>query len=537
MTGRILIVDDEPNIRRTLEMIHRNAGWDTATAEGGDDAIARLAGEAFDVVLLDLSMPGRDGLDVLREIRTMRPQQQVVILTGHASVERAVEATRLGAFDFLEKDCGRDRILLTTRNALEVARLADENRRLRGEGTRREFLGRSDAVREILAQVERVAATSARVLILGESGTGKELIAQRIHERSPRADGPFVRVNCAAIPATLIEAELFGAVRGAYTGADRDREGRFQAADGGTIFLDEIGDMHLDVQAKVLRVLQEGEIQKVGSDRVTRVDVRVIAATHRDLAAEVAAGRFREDLFYRLNVVPIVVPPLRERPDDIELLARAFLEEYCAANDLPPKTFDDDVLRALRRYPWPGNVRELRNQVERMAILCPGRVIRTEDLSAEVRAGLPPAMLSRRSDRGEAGTSGAARSVGGGAPGSGSGTREPAGTLDDAGASDGGTGAPGDASASDAGSGAPGTRGASHARDPLDAAAAHCAGLSLSDARRRFERALVEHALRRTGGNVARAARELGIERTNLHKKMKQLGIQRVTHNSKETTP
>ena len=513
MNGRILIVDDEPNIRRTLEMIHRNAGWETACEADGDAALGRLAGgEAFDVVLLDLSMPGRDGLDVLREIRAQRPSQQVVVLTGHASVERAVEATRLGAFDFLEKDCGRDRILLTTRNALEVARLADENRRLRrGAGARPEFLGRSRAVREILAQVERVAPTTARVLVLGESGTGKELVAWMIHERSARADGPFVRVNCAAIPASLIEAELFGAVRGAYTGADRDREGRFQAADGGTIFLDEIGDMHLDVQAKVLRVLQEGEVQKVGSDRVTHVDVRVVAATHRDLAAEVAAGRFREDLFYRLNVVPIVIPPLRERPDDIELLARAFLDEYCAANEIPPKTFEPDVLEALRRYPWPGNVRELRNQVERVAILCPGRTIRMEDLGAEIRAGLPPAMLARRGERP-------------GAPGA---VGEPTRTAGEP---------PLRSSAPAPGADEPGASGASveaAGSGGLDA----YDGLTLVQARRRFERALVERALRRSGGNVARAARALGIERTNLHKKMKQLGIQRVSHNPEEKTP
>jgi two-component system nitrogen regulation response regulator NtrX len=459
MPERVLIIDDEPNIRRMMEMIHRNAGWETATAPGGAHALELLAREAFDVVFLDLSMPDRDGLEVLADIRRLKPDQLVVILTGQATIDRAVEATRLGAFDFLEKDCGKERILLTSRNARDHSALAGENRKLRSRtGKRREFIGESRAAVEVMAQVRRVAPTPARVLILGESGTGKELLAQAIHDRSPRAGGPFVKVNCAAIPEELIESELFGAERGAYTGAVQAREGRWQAADGGTLFLDEVGDMSLKVQTKVLRALQEGEIQKVGSNEIIRVDVRVIAATNKSLADEVTAGRFREDLYYRLNVVPITVPPLRGRGEDIALLARAFLAEYCAENDMPPKTFDDDVLAALAAYPWPGNVRELRNQVERVAIMCPGRVVRVDDLSADVRSGAP-SVARVRSSR-----------------------------------------------ASDL---------------------ARVEGKSLHDACRQLEHDLIAKTLEKFNWNVSRAAEALGLERTNLHKKMKALGIER----------
>jgi two-component system nitrogen regulation response regulator NtrX len=459
MPGRVLIIDDEPNIRRMMEMIHKNAGWETATAPGGTQALALLARESFDVIFLDLSMPDCDGMEVLADIRRMKPDQLVVILTGQGTIDRAVEATRLGAFDFLEKDCGKERILLTSRNALERSTLAGENRKLRSRGgKRREFLGESRAAVEIMAHVRRVAPTNARVLILGESGTGKELVAQAIHDRSACAGGPFIKVNCAAIPEELIESELFGAERGAYTGAVQAREGKWQAADGGTLFLDEVGDMSLKVQTKVLRALQEGEIQKVGSNEIIKVDVRVIAATNKNLADEVGAGRFREDLYYRLNVVPINVPSLRERGDDIALLARVFLAEYCAENDMPPKSFDDDVLQALAAYPWPGNVRELRNQVERMAIMCSGRVVRVDDLSTEVRTGAPSVAASKS------------------------------------------------------------TQGTN---------TANFAGKSLQDARKKMEYDLITQTLEKFNWNVSRAAEELGLERTNLHKKMKALGIER----------
>jgi two-component system nitrogen regulation response regulator NtrX len=456
MKGRVLIVDDEKNIRRTIEMIHRNAGWDSASVEGGDEAIAVLGQSRFDLVYLDLSMPKRDGIDVLRDIKTRWPDQIVVILTGHATIERAVEATKLGAFDFLDKDCGKEKILLTSRNALDYRSLSDENRMLRRKiSEKRQFLGNSHGVREILEQVAKVAPTNARVLILGESGTGKELIAQRIHDESQRAAASFIKVNCAAIPEELIEAELFGSVKGAFTGAEQ-REGKFQAADDGTLFLDEIGDMSLRVQTKVLRALQEGEIEKVGSNKTIKVDVRVIAATNKNLAEEVSAGRFREDLYFRLNVVPIVATPLRQRPEDIPLLAGAFIKEYCDENGIPLKSLDDEVVRLLRRYKWPGNVRELRNQAERLVIMSPERVVRAGDLSAEIRAGKSDVSPSDRSG-----------------------------------------------------------------------ALANGAPRSLQDAKRHFERNLILQALHRNHWNVSRAAQELGLERTNLHKKIKQFDLTR----------
>jgi two-component system nitrogen regulation response regulator NtrX len=458
MSGRVLIVDDEPNIRKTLEMIHRNAGWSAESVQDGEAALERLGAGAFDLVYLDLSMPGLDGMEVLQQIRTRWPEQLVVILTGQATIERAVEATRLGAFDFLEKDCGKDRILLTSKNAFDRRKLAEENQSLKARfSSKREFRGKSAAAVEVMEQVTRVAPTNARVLILGESGTGKELVAQAIHDRGERESGPFVKVNCAAIPEELIESELFGSVRGAFTGAHESRHGKFEAAHGGTLFLDEIGDMSLKVQTKVLRALQEGEIEKVGSSEVTKVDVRVIAATNKDLAAEVAAGRFREDLYFRVNVFPIRVAPLRERGGDIELLARAFLEEYCAENGMPPKRLDDEVVAHLERYPWPGNVRELRNQVERMVIMCPGDTVGVEALSAELREGVPS--IAR---------------------------------------------AGGD-----------------------ETATGDYRGMPLVDARKRFERDMIVEALERNGWNVSRAADDLGLERTNLHKKMKLLGVHR----------
>ncbi|MGD8413260.1 MAG: sigma-54 dependent transcriptional regulator [Candidatus Latescibacterota bacterium] len=478
MSGHILIVDDEANVRKTIEMIHRNAGWETATAGGGAEALELLQCGRYDVVFLDLGMPDRDGLDVMKDIKLHRPDQVIVILTGQGTIEKAVEATRLGAFDFLEKDCGKDKILLTSKNAFEKARMAEENRRLREQiSKKQEYLGTGDKAREVMEQINKVSPTNARVLILGESGTGKELIAQAIHDRSRRAAGPFVKVNCAAIPEELIEAELFGSERGAYTGSVGTREGKFQAAHGGTIFLDEVGDMSERVQTKVLRAIQEGEIERVGSDKVIKVDVRVIAATNKDLIAEVSRGRFREDLYFRLNVVPINAPALRERPDDIQQMAELFLAQYCAENDLPPKRFEPKVIQLLLRYPWPGNVRELRNQVERMVIMAPGKDVRIEDCSAEIRAGVPPAALSRRGERVE--------DV----------ERALAATSQETGG------------------------------DGTSAVAVRAR--TLQEARKEFERKMIREALERNDWNVSRAADELGLERTNLHKKIKQLGLSR----------
>jgi two-component system nitrogen regulation response regulator NtrX len=476
MSGRVLIVDDEKNIRRTIAMIHENAGWQTDTAESGDEALVKLAEGPVDIVYLDLMMPERDGIAVLSDIKDRWPDQLVVILTGNATIEKAVEATRLGAFDFLEKDCGKEKILLTSRNALGYRSLARENIELRKQiSARREFLGKSRGTQDVIGQVAKVAPTTARVLILGESGTGKELIAQAIHDRSERKDRPFIKVNCAAIPEELIEAELFGSVKGAFTGAGK-REGKFQAADGGTLFLDEVGDMSLRVQTKVLRTLQEGEIEKVGSNETIKVDVRVLAATNKNLAEEVSAGRFREDLYFRLNVVPIMVPPLRERPDDIPLLAEAFLDEYCEQNGLPRKLLDDDVVALLKRYPWPGNVRELRNQVERLVIMSSGRTVRVMDLSAELKQG-----------RGVVNPSTSA---------------PPSETL-----------------SGEAGAPSPGSE-----AEPEMPQLGH---QSLQEARREFERTLIRRALDKHNWNVSRTAEELGLERTNLHKKIKQFDLTR----------
>lgn len=474
MTGRVLIIDDEKNIRKTIAMIHENAGWQAVTAAGVDEALECVDREPFDIVYIDLSMPGRDGIEGLREIKTRRPEQAVVILTGQGTIELAVEAIKLGAFDFLEKDCGKEKILLTSRNALGYQTLARENKELKKSISRkREYLGTSASIQRVREQVAKVAPTNARVLIMGESGTGKELIAQAIHDRSRRSNRPFVKVNCAAIPEELIEAELFGSVKGAYTGSTGSREGKFQAADGGTLFLDEVGDMSLRVQTKVLRALQEGEIERVGGDAAIKVDVRVLAATNKDLAAEVAAGRVREDLYYRLNVVPVTAPPLRERPDDIPFLAETFLKLYCEENGLPGKQLDRRVIDLLVRYPWPGNVRELINQVERMAILSAGRVIHAHDVSAEIALGKPlvPAV------RIEA----------------------------DAGA--------GDPVAKE-------THAASMRQLSFDLSA-----MTLQEARREFERVLIRNALDANDWNISRTAEELGLERTNLHKKIKALGL------------
>jgi two-component system nitrogen regulation response regulator NtrX len=473
MSGRILIVDDEPNVRKTIQMIHNNAGWEAATANGGAQAMEILQKKTFDVVYLDLGMPERGGIDVLKDIKLHRPDQTVVILTGQATIEKAVEAIRLGAFDFLEKDAGKEKILLTSKNALEFATLAEENRQLREKIARKQdYLGTGAKARAVLEQLAKVAPTTARVLILGESGTGKELIAQAIHDRSQRAGEPFVRVNCAAIPEELIEAELFGSEKGAYTGSVGSREGKFQAADGGTIFLDEVGDMSTRVQTKVLRAIQEGEIERVGSDKTIHVDVRVIAATNKDLAAEVAGGNFREDLYFRLNVVPVHAPALRERPEDIQHLAEVFLAEYCAGNGLAPKKFESKVVELLKRYPWPGNVRELRNQVERMVIMAPGKDVTVEDCSAEIRAGVPPVALSRRGER-----------------------------VEDV------------------------ERRLESSAAPLPTVTVEAT--TLQEARREFERNMIFQALERNDWNVSRTADELGLERTNLHKKIKQFGLTR----------
>jgi len=370
---RILIVDDEKSIRESIRMILEAEGYDTALAENGEKGIEAFRAGGIDAVLLDIKMPpGKDGMEVLSELRRLDPAVPVVMISGHGTFETAVEATRLGAFDYLPKPLDRDKMLVVIRNAAESVRLRSEIEELR---PRYRILGESAKLKEVLAVVRQVATTDSRVLITGESGTGKELVAREIHRLSKRSEGPFIEVNCAAIPAELIESELFGHEKGSFTGATAQRIGKFELADGGTIFLDEIGDMSLQAQAKVLRALEEYNIERVGGSKQIPVDVRVVAATNKDLAAAIRDGGFREDLFHRLNVIPIHIPSLRERREDVGVLVAAFVEELCAKNGFAPKTITPRAVAELAGMNWSGNVRELRNYVERLVILTPGREI------------------------------------------------------------------------------------------------------------------------------------------------------------------
>src|SRR5579884_1976903 len=437
----ILIVDDEPNICRTLRMILEHEGYAVTTA--ATLAEGRSRAERADALLLDLRLPDGNGIDLLRHMRQNDLLAPVIMISGHGAIADAVEATRAGAFDFLEKPLARDRVLLALRNALEQTTLRRENERLReivGPGPR--MIGASPAFERVVEQATMAARSDARVLLIGESGTGKELLAAHIHRESPFASGPFVKVNCAAIPGELIESELFGHEKGAFTGALSARRGKFELANNGTIFLDEVGDLHSASQAKLLRVLQEGEFHRVGGETAIRVSVRVISATNRNLQDLVAQQKFREDLYYRLCVVPIRVPALRERPQDIRALADYFLGEFCERNNFRPKTIDAEVYSLLEKHHWPGNVRELRNIVERMAILTPGDRIDIDAAPVEIRA-------------------------------------------------------------------------------PRDSAPKS----NLREARETAERDHIRRALEDCGWNVSHAARALGMERTNLHKRMRALGL------------
>ncbi|RMG14937.1 MAG: sigma-54-dependent Fis family transcriptional regulator [Deltaproteobacteria bacterium] len=446
----VLICDDEKNIRRTLKLVIAGEGHEVLEAERAESALRLLEEVGADVVLLDVKLPGMDGIEALSRIRERWPAVEVIMISGHATVSEAAEATRRGAYDFFEKPLDRDRVLVSLRNVIDKVRLAQKVADLSPD--EEELLGESAAIREVKQIIAKVAPTGGRVLITGESGTGKELIARAIHRQSRRADKPFVKVNCAAIPSELIESELFGHEKGAFSGATARKRGRFELADGGTIFLDEIGDMPLGAQAKVLRVLQNGELTRVGGERTFTVDVRVLAATNKDLKAEVEAGRFREDLFFRLNVVPIHAPPLRERPEDIPLLVEAFLEQLARTHGLKKPEVDTAVFETLRRYTFPGNVRELRNIVERMLILAGDR-IGEADLPLEVR-------------------------------------QEP---------------------------------GRAKGLFDLD----RYRGLTLRQLRDAVEREYIRETLVACDWNVTRAAELLGVERTNLHKKMRSHGIER----------
>lgn len=386
--GTVLVVDDEASIRESLRMILEFEGYKVEEAANGAQALVKVAEKAPDAILLDIKMPEMDGMSALTAMRERGYEMPVLMVSGHADVQTAVEATRRGAFDFFEKPLHRDRVLVSLRNAVEAWRLRSENRVMRHEPD--ELIGNSPAMDRLRDMIARAAPTPATVLVTGESGTGKELVARAIHRQSPRRDKSFVQVNCAAIPDELIESELFGHEKGSFTGAMRKQAGKFVAAHGGTIFLDEIGDMSARTQAKVLRALQSGEIEPVGAARAVRVDVRVVAATNRDLPADIEAGRFREDLFYRLNVIPIRTPPLRERSEDIPELVEYFIKRYAEVNNYKSKEVQRDALELLRALPWKGNIRELKNLVERLLILSPGEAITHRDVLASTGGSQPP---------------------------------------------------------------------------------------------------------------------------------------------------
>jgi DNA-binding NtrC family response regulator len=385
---RILIVDDEDAIRKTVAQTLASEKHEAVAAASAKEALEKAAEGGIDLVLCDLKMPGMDGLELLSALKDRGIELPVVMMSGHGSIDDALEATRRGALDFIQKPFDRDRLLLAVRNAASLGRLAAENRSLRSRVAKRaRMLGESDAMREARVLIGRVAVTDARVLILGENGSGKELVAREIHEASARAEGPFVDVNCAALPDTLIESELFGYEPGAFTGASKSMAGKFEQARGGTLFLDEIGDMPLQAQAKVLRVLEERSVRRLGGQKPIAVDARVIAATNRDLPGMIAKGEFREDLYYRLNVFPVRVPPLRERRADVPVLARHFLSDFCAANGLPARKLEGAAETRLAAHGWPGNVRELKNVVERLAILADRETIGEGEVA---RAMEPP---------------------------------------------------------------------------------------------------------------------------------------------------
>ena len=368
---RILVVDDEAGIRKSLRGVLEDEGYAVDTAPNAEDALAELGRHTYELVLLDIWLPGMDGLAALKEVRKLENAPEVVMISGHGTIESAVRATKSGAFDFLEKPLSADRTLIVVKNAIEAHKLRNQNRELKNSQPKGIIVGESVPAKALRQQIALMAATSGRVLIYGESGTGKELVARAMHGQSPRAENLFVVVNCAAIPEDLIESELFGHRRGSFAGAATEKEGKFHKADEGTLFLDEVGDMSLKTQSKVLHALDEGRFTPVGDNEPISVDVRVIAATNKDLEEEITRGNFREDLFYRLNVIPFFVPPLRERKEDVPVLARHFLKEISANYGRRMKEVADDAIEALMRYSWPGNVRELRNVIERVVIMNP----------------------------------------------------------------------------------------------------------------------------------------------------------------------
>ncbi len=451
MGRTILVVDDEQSILQSLEGILSDEGFEVICARSGPEALAKIEESMPDLVLLDIWMPDMDGIETLVKIREISPHIQVVMMSGHGTIETAVKATKLGAYDFIEKPLSLEKLLLTINNALDYHSLEQEITLLKEKDKGKyEITGHSPAITELKRQIRTVAPTDAWVLISGENGTGKELVARMIHRLSKRSHKPMVEVNCAAIPEELIESELFGHEKGAFTGASTMRKGKFDLAHEGTIFLDEIGDMSLKAQSKTLRILQEQKFERVGGSRTIKVDVRVIAATNKDLEAEIEKGTFREDLYFRLNVIPLRVPPLRERVEDIPELVEEFIQEFCLAANVEPKIFSEGAIAVLKGYSWPGNVRELKNLVERMMIMNPRKIIEAKDIpppynkSAEGREDLTSALYSD----------------------------------------------------------------------------------SLKEAKRQFEKTFLENKLRQYNWNISQTAEAIGIERSNLHKKIKSYGLE-----------
>ena len=401
---RILIVDDEPSVLlETAAALKRQ--YEPLTAPSAEEAERLLAQQRVDLLLTDLKLPGKDGLALLESAKAANPDLPVVVMSGHGSIEEAVKAIRLGAADFIEKPFGPDRLHVTVERALEIRALQRENERLRAmAGAADEMVGKSGSLEQIRAEIAKVARTDAKVLITGESGTGKELVARAIHKGSARARGPFERLNCAALPKDLVESELFGYEKGAFTGATQMKRGRLEAADSGTLFLDEVGDMSLETQAKFLRAIETGEIERLGATRTISVDTRIVAATNKDLPAEIQAGRFREDLYYRLNVVPIHLPPLRQRREDIPLLAAHFAARLAAEHGRPPRAFTKEAMERLSEYGWPGNIRELRNLVERILIMTDGETVGAAEVEEALPAdthGEPPSEIKVARERAE----------------------------------------------------------------------------------------------------------------------------------------
>jgi two-component system nitrogen regulation response regulator NtrX len=466
---RILVIDDEGAIRDSLRMILEYEDYQFVGAAAGQEGLAAVQRERPDLVMLDIKMPGMDGLEVLRKLRALDETLPVVMISGHGTTATAVEAIRSGAVDFLDKPLSSERVIVTLQNALKQSELRSENRELKlAMESKYEIVGQSPALRRVLEAVQRAAPTNATVMLLGESGVGKELVARTIHRNSPRAGQRFVQVNCAAIPEELIESELFGHEKGSFTGATEKQIGKFEQADRGTIFLDEVGDMSPKTQAKVLRVLQEQEVERLGSARTIKVDVRVIAATNKDLEDAIQRSEFREDLYFRLNVIPIVVPPLRERREDIPQLVQHFARLTGDEHNLKPKRFEPAALEALQRYRWRGNIRELRNTVERVMIMSPADVVRYEDLPVEIKSGERPPVTAAVADAARAAAPPAAATAA-------QSNTPPAGTL----------------------------------REFKDAA----------------ERAYLVQKLRENNWNISKTAEVIDTPRSNLYKKLEQYGI------------